>query len=554
MIEKCINYLDPYLFIFTEQVPQLFYYVHIPTIFLSLVVAVFILLKGRQNISAPKFFMLNVFFVSWVFINMITWTNNNPEIIFFVWSLFGLVQVCISILSLYFIYVFLENKEPSFRYFVYSFILILPVVIFLPTDFNLSTFDMELCGVGSYEGKYYLNYYYFISFIFYAWLIYYLFKKNFNSKDISEKLKISSTGTGIFLFLTSFFVTGYVASSTGIFELEQFGIATMPIFLSYILFTIVKFKTFNIKLLVPQVLVFSLIFLNFAILFIKKIENVRVVMAFTIIVSLILGYIIIKSVKKVDQQREALDLVNIQQTNLLHFISHQVKGFFTKSRNAFSGLLEGDYGPLPETARKIVQEGFDSDNRGVETVQQILNAANLKTGTTTYSMTDTNLINLIKDKVLLLKSNAEKKNLTLNFNSSAQNILIKADSSQLGEALKNLIDNSIRYTPAGKIDITVEQTLADKNLTKSNLADKNPSDKKVIIKISDTGIGISADDIKNLFREGGRGKESIKVNVDSTGYGLYIVKNIVEAHGGTVSVFSAGAGLGSTFTVVLPVK
>jgi signal transduction histidine kinase len=70
--------------------------------------------------------------------------------------------------------------------------------------------------------------------------------------------------------------------------------------------------------------------------------------------------------------------------------------------------------------------------------------------------------------------------------------------------------------------------------------------------VKDTGIGITKEDRKNLFTEGGRGKESVKVNVDSTGYGLYTVKLIIEAHKGKVTMESEGAGKGSTFFVELP--
>ncbi len=59
--------------------------------------------------------------------------------------------------------------------------------------------------------------------------------------------------------------------------------------------------------------------------------------------------------------------------------------------------------------------------------------------------------------------------------------------------------------------------------------------------------------MRNLFTEGGHGKDSQKVNVDSTGFGLYIVKNIVEAHGGKVHAESEGADKGSKFVVELPV-
>ncbi|MDE1919073.1 MAG: HAMP domain-containing histidine kinase [Patescibacteria group bacterium] len=71
--------------------------------------------------------------------------------------------------------------------------------------------------------------------------------------------------------------------------------------------------------------------------------------------------------------------------------------------------------------------------------------------------------------------------------------------------------------------------------------------------MKDTGIGITEEDKKRLFTEGGHGKDSQKVNVHSTGYGLFIAKNIVEAHGGTIRAESEGAGKGSTFIVELPI-
>ncbi|KKR41867.1 MAG: Histidine kinase-, DNA gyrase B-, and [Candidatus Nomurabacteria bacterium GW2011_GWF2_40_12] len=77
-------------------------------------------------------------------------------------------------------------------------------------------------------------------------------------------------------------------------------------------------------------------------------------------------------------------------------------------------------------------------------------------------------------------------------------------------------------------------------------------DGKVIFSVKDTGVGITEEDKKNLFTEGGRGKDSVKVNVDSTGYGLYTVKLIVDAHKGTVSAESEGENKGSQFYIELP--
>ena len=76
---------------------------------------------------------------------------------------------------------------------------------------------------------------------------------------------------------------------------------------------------------------------------------------------------------------------------------------------------------------------------------------------------------------------------------------------------------------------------------------------KLVFEVTDTGVGISPEDMQHLFTEGGHGKDSTKVNVESTGFGLYIVKNIIEAHKGKVWAESEGCDKGSRFIVELPV-
>ena len=72
------------------------------------------------------------------------------------------------------------------------------------------------------------------------------------------------------------------------------------------------------------------------------------------------------------------------------------------------------------------------------------------------------------------------------------------------------------------------------------------------LSVKDSGIGVSAQDKDHIFTEGGRGEASQKVNPDSTGYGLFIVKGIVTAHGGRVWFESDGAEKGTTFFIEMP--
>jgi len=115
--------------------------------------------------------------------------------------------------------------------------------------------------------------------------------------------------------------------------------------------------------------------------------------------------------------------------------------------------------------------------------------------------------------------------------------MLTGDKAELGDhVLRNVIDNSISYTPTGAIDVSLKKAAG-----------------KIVVAVRDTGVGITEEDKQRLFTEGGHGKDSQTINVHSTGYGLYIAKNIVEAHGGTIRAESAGAGKGSTFIIELPI-
>ena len=233
---------------------------------------------------------------------------------------------------------------------------------------------------------------------------------------------------------------------------------------------------------------------------------------------------------------EQLRLNNEQQATLIHFISHQVKGFLAKSRNVFSLFLQEDYGPLPEYLKIPTKEGLDSGTKGVETVQEILNAANFKKGTVEYKSEPFDLKKVLLPIIEDQRKIAEERGLSFGIHiNENDNFEIKGDAEQIGHALKNLIDNSIKYTMVGGVDVS---------LTKNN--------GRILFFVKDTGVGIDPTDRPQLFTEGIRGKNAMKVNVESTGYGLFIVKKIVEAHKGRVWVESDGPDKGSVFYIELP--
>lgn len=234
--------------------------------------------------------------------------------------------------------------------------------------------------------------------------------------------------------------------------------------------------------------------------------------------------------------KQELEIANEQQKGLIHFIGHEVKGSLAKAEGAFAALLDGDFGLLGEDMKPLVENALRETRQGVASVSSILKAANLKRGTVTYEKEPFDLKALAGEVVERARVAAEQKLLALSFVAGGESYQMTGDKTQIGDhVLRNLIDNAINYTPSGSVEVSLKR-----------------EDGKILFAVKDTGIGISEEDKKRLFTEGGHGKDSQTVNIHSTGYGLYIAKNIVEAHGGSIRAESEGEGKGSSFIVEFP--
>ncbi|MBU6323192.1 hypothetical protein KGQ55_00710 [Patescibacteria group bacterium] len=260
---------------------------------------------------------------------------------------------------------------------------------------------------------------------------------------------------------------------------------------------------------------------------------------------LIVGLLLARGVVKEVEQRERIEKLaveledtNQRQENLIRFISHEVKNFLTKDMGAFAALSEGDFGALPDGMKPFVDRALTQSRDSVTSVLQILKASNQKKGTVEYTKEPLDLDALAAAAVAKLREHADAKGLTLTYaaDEAGKPYTVSADKVELGDhVLGNLVDNSINYTPSGSINVTLSR-----------------KDGKAVFAVKDTGVGITDEDKARLFTEGGHGKESQKINVHSTGYGLFIAKNIVTAHGGTIRAESEGKDRGSTFIVELP--
>jgi signal transduction histidine kinase len=151
-------------------------------------------------------------------------------------------------------------------------------------------------------------------------------------------------------------------------------------------------------------------------------------------------------------------------------------------------------------------------------------------------LTQVDLTALCKEPNHALTPAAEKAGLTLDAN-LAPRITLQADESKLGQVVYNLIDNAIKYTPAGGT-VTVQLT---------------GDSRKAVFAVRDTGIGIPEKDVGHIFDRFYRVDKARSRATGGTGLGLSIVRQMVQLHGGDITVESA-PDEGSAFTVTLPVR
>jgi signal transduction histidine kinase len=514
-----------------EQIPTvLVYYSHIPIIFIGLFFPIYFLIKDRKNNLNSLFFAMMFLFSFWVTGDLITWRLlHNSPITMFAWSTLELTEVLFFFIAVNFSYYFFFNKNISNKINLLLFIPIIPVAYFTFTGQILENYDILVCeATESYSTIHNFVLYADLFYLFSIILIYIISVY----RDKINRFKNSVFFSGLFLFLVLYLLALYISDYVENYNWSLFALAGMPIFFSVIAFSAVKFRSFNVKILGSQILVFVSIFMVATqFIFIRNHIN-YILNSLTLIVLIIGGILLVKSVKKLDTQKILLENSNREQETLIHFISHQVKGYFTKSRNIFSTLLD-EKERMPRDLVSYLDEGLRSDKEGIKTVEDILNASNLKNGKMQYEKLRIDLIKIINEVIADNKIKLESKDLKLNFYHTGFDTLeIDADPARMKDVFNNLVQNAINYTLKGGINILVEK-----------------NNNKTRISIKDTGVGLSDDDKQKIFQSGGRGSEALKYNANSTGYGLFIAKKIVEAHNMYIWGESEGRDKGAKFVV-----
>jgi signal transduction histidine kinase len=553
----CYLYTEPTYFFFTSDLPQLLYYTHIPVTLVALAVGFFVFFKDKSSLLNQLLFLISICFSIWTFINLIAWTNVNGDLIAFIWTFYGTLSALLSLLSVYFVYVFLFKKDVSFLIKNIFLVLLLPVLLFSHTDLSISGFDLANCDAFAFEGIGFKIYYTLLGVLAMVW-IYVLLIQRYKTASQQFKKQIVLMGAGIETFLFLFFTVTVSVTylvNIGILNdsrLEMYGLVGMLIFMIFIGILIVKFEAFKIKLAAPIALVASLWALVSSLLFVREIETVQVIVSVTLLLLFIFGYALIKSIMRGVKHREEIEKLagKLKKANsrlkeldklkseFVSIASHQLRSPLTAVSGYTSLLEEGAYGKLPAKAKEPIERISMSVKMMAQSIEEYLNVSRIESGNMKYNLSDFNLRDQVEITCDSLRREAIKRGLIILFkNKLTSRAVVNADLGKVQQILHNLIDNSIKYTKKGTITILVKDDVKKK---------------RIYVEISDTGVGMSEQTLDTIFQKFERGNDANRVNIKGTGLGLYVALRMSEAMGGTIEAYSEGEGKGSKFVFELP--
>lgn len=554
-----LNIVDPaicswstasYLIISDNLVGSFQYYAHFLPAISGLIIAIFVLRANVRNKAAQALLFTTVMFAIWCFLDLITWASERSDIIMFVWSTLIYFELLMYAGAFYFIYAFFNQEFPSFKFEFLIFTLFVPLIIFGHTTLNLVGFDFTNCLRNAIEGPLWQYYVYAIEFIIVAIILSItIYELKLTRRNRRETILVAS---GILLFLLSFSMGNILGSFFDNWEAGQLGLFGMPIFVAFLGYILVRYQTFKIKLLATEALMAGQLILLCSLLLVRSIESAQIIAVGTILFFSVLGTLLIKSVRAEVTQREEIEklatnlestnerlrVVDQQKSEFVSIASHQLRSPLTAIRGYTSMILDGNYGSAPKEMNEVLGRIHESAKLMAFSIEDFLNVSRIESGNMKYNCADFNLKEQAEHIVDDLRPEAMRSGLLLLFKSDMRGQgIVFADVSKTQQILHNLINNSLKYTQKGSITVFVYDDIGRK---------------KLYVNVIDTGIGMSPETIGDLFQKFSRAKNANSVNINGTGLGLFVAREMARAMGGDISCSSAGEQHGATFVLTLP--
>jgi signal transduction histidine kinase len=244
-----------------------------------------------------------------------------------------------------------------------------------------------------------------------------------------------------------------------------------------------------------------------------------------------------EATKKLRHANARLKELDATKDEFISMASHQLRTPLTTIKGYLSMILDGDVGKVKKEEKELVQHAFDSAQRMVYLISDLLNVSRLQTGKFVIENSPTDLAKVVDGEVTQLGEQAATRKIMLAYAKPKEFPILNMDETKIRQVIMNFLDNALYYTPpGGKVTAKLEAT---------------PD--SVIYTVADTGVGVPASLQHHLFTKFYRADNARRMRPDGTGLGLYMAKKVIVAQGGAV-IFKSTEGKGSTFGFSFPRK
>ena len=233
---------------------------------------------------------------------------------------------------------------------------------------------------------------------------------------------------------------------------------------------------------------------------------------------------------------EKLTQLDKMKSEIISIVAHQLRTPLSAIKWTLKILIDGDVGPVSPEQKALLSKGFESNERMIGLVNDVLAVDRLESGKIKYEFIPVQFEELVQDMIRSLLPLATQNNIRVEF-SSPETLLpkIKIDPDKMHDVLQNLIDNAIKYTMSGgtvSVGIAMDGDLLH-------------------FWVKDSGIGIPEEEKEKIFLRFFRAENAVHTKTEGSGLGLFIAQSIVKRHGGEIW-FESELNVGTTFHVTLP--
>jgi len=245
-----------------------------------------------------------------------------------------------------------------------------------------------------------------------------------------------------------------------------------------------------------------------------------------------------KRTKELSDAYNELKKLDKAKSEFLSIASHQLRTPLTAIKGYISMIIEKTYGEPPEKMKTPLGNIYLSNERLIKLVNSLLDVSRIEAGRLETKFERLSLADVISSVIEELKNVAREKGLYLKLEKPTKLIPeILIDQQKARQIILNLIENAIRYTEKGGVTIKLDVERS-----------------KIKIIVSDTGEGMTKEEISHLFESFSRGSAGTRFWTEGAGLGLYVAKKFVEMHNGKIWAESPGRGKGSTFYIELKIR